>query len=232
MSERGPVSASAGERPEPGLGPLLGAGVLAAGLYLSPRIVPALFPLALVSPLPLAVVRLRSGGGFAALATTLAAALIAAALTLGPAAAYLLVLAAPALLMAESLARGRGLLRGCGWAFALLVAETAVGLLVAGGTLAERMLAPLDHLRSETFLNELKAGAVPADRLTAWTEQVGTLYDAMAVVFPAVYVIGGALLVLANAALLRFYLMRRDPGWLEDGEFERVRWPLPRRPTA
>jgi uncharacterized protein YybS (DUF2232 family) len=33
-------------------------------------------------------------------------------------------------------------------------------------------------------------------------------------------------LVIANAALLRLYLSRRDPGWLEDGEFERVRWPL------
>ena len=29
-----------------------------------------------------------------------------------------------------------------------------------------------------------------------------------------------------NAAMLRLYLLRRDPGWLEDGEFERVRWPL------
>ena len=31
-------------------------------------------------------------------------------------------------------------------------------------------------------------------------------------------------MVLANAALLRFYLARRDPGWLEGGEFERIRW--------
>ena len=36
----------------------------------------------------------------------------------------------------------------------------------------------------------------------------------------------GLLVVLANAALLRSYLARRDPGWLEGGEFERVRWPL------
>ena len=33
-------------------------------------------------------------------------------------------------------------------------------------------------------------------------------------------------MVLANAALLRFYLARRDPGWLDGGEFERMRWPL------
>jgi hypothetical protein len=36
----------------------------------------------------------------------------------------------------------------------------------------------------------------------------------------------GAAVVLANAAVLRGYLARRDPGWLESGEFERVRWPL------
>ncbi len=43
---------------------------------------------------------------------------------------------------------------------------------------------------------------------------------------PPRWVIGAAVLVAANAALLRLYLLRRDPGWLEDGEFERVRWPL------
>ncbi len=228
MSERGPVSAPApaGDRTEPGLGSLLGAGVFAAGLFLAPRFAPALLPLAIVSPLPLALQRLHRGGGSTTLATVLAAALIGAVLSPGPAVWYLAVVVAPALLIAEALARGRGLLRGCGWAFALLVAETAVALFFAGAALAERILAPLEHLRSEAFLAELKASGVPPARLTAWAEQVGTLHDAMAVVFPAAYVIAGALLVLANAALLRFYLARRDPGWLEDGEFERVRWPL------
>ena len=36
----------------------------------------------------------------------------------------------------------------------------------------------------------------------------------------------GALTVLGNAWLLRLYLARRDPGWLEGGEFEGMRWPL------
>ena len=228
MSERGPVSAPApaGDKAEPRLGSLLGAGVVAAGLYLAPHFAPALLPLAIVSPLPLALQRLGSGSGSAALATVLAAALVGAVLSPGPAAWYLAVLVAPALLIAESLARGRGILRGCGWAFALLVTEISAALFFASGALAERILAPLEHLRSEEFLNELKTGGVPAERVTVWTEQVGTLHDAMAVVFPAAFVIAGALLVLANAALLRFYLLRRDPGWLEDGEFERVRWPL------
>ena len=56
---------------------------------------------------------------------------------------------------------------------------------------------------------------------------MATLHDALAVVYPAFWVIAAAVLVVVNAALLRLYLLRRDPGWLEDGEFERVRFPLP-----
>ena len=202
MSERGPVSAPApaGDKAEPRLGSLLGAGVVAAALYLAPHFAPALLPLAIVSPLPLALQRLGSGSGSAALATVLAAALVGAVLSPGPAAWYLVVLVAPALLIAESLARGRGILRGCGWAFALLVTEISAALFFASGALAERILAPLEHLRSEAFLNELRTGGVPAERVTLWTEQVGTLHDAMAVVFPAAFVIAGALLVLALPA--------------------------------
>jgi Predicted membrane protein (DUF2232) len=56
--------------------------------------------------------------------------------------------------------------------------------------------------------------------------QAGVYRDAMEVVYPAALVIMAALVVLANAALLRYYLARRDPGWLEGGEFEGIRWPL------
>jgi hypothetical protein len=228
MTDRGSVSApvGTGDGAEPRLGSLLGAGVVAAGLFVAPRFAPSLFLLALLSPLPLMVQRLRGGGGSTVLATVLAAALVGALLAPGPAAWFLAVVAAPALLIAESLARGRGLVRGCGWAFALVVTEIAVALLLQGGLLAEQVLAPLEHLRSDEFLGELRAGGVPPEQVTAWAEQVGSLGEALAIVFPAVYVIGGALMVLANAALLRLYLARRDPGWLEDGEFERVRWPL------
>jgi hypothetical protein len=228
MSERGPVSTpvAAGDEAEPRLGALLGAGALAAGLFVAPRFAPVVLPLGLVSPLPLMLQRLRGGGGSTVLATVLAAALIGALLEPGAALWFLVVLAAPALLIAEALARGRGLLRGCGWAFALLVAEIAAGLLFASEPLAEQVLAPLEQLRSDTFLNDLRTGGVPPEQVTAWAEQVGTLRAALSIVFPAIYLIGGTLVLLANAALLRLYLLRRDPGWLEDGEFERVRWHL------
>jgi uncharacterized protein YybS (DUF2232 family) len=204
----------------------VGAGALSALLFGSAGLVPALAPLSIVSPLPLAVQRLRGGAASTWLAAALAAALVAAAGVPAAAAFYLVALAGPGVLLGESLARGRGLLRGCGWAFALLVAEVVTGLAVAPQKMAEWFLAPVDHLRSAAFLAELKSSGMTPERISEFTEQVGMLRDALAVVFPGAWVIGAAVLVAANAALLRFYLLRRDPGWLADGEFEGVRFSL------
>jgi uncharacterized protein YybS (DUF2232 family) len=228
MDERGPVPSPlrAGDGAEPRLGSLLGAGVAAAGLFATPQFAPILAPLALVSPLPLVLQRLAGGAGAALLATMLAASLVGAIVAPVPAAVFLVVLAAPALLLGESLARGRGLLRGCGWAFALLVVETAVALAFFSGAMAERVLTPLDYWTSDAFLQGLRSEGMSPESVTLLTQQLTELRSAVAIVFPAVYVIGSAVLVMANAGLLRLYLSRRDPGWLEDGEFERVRWPL------
>ena len=226
MTERGPVSAGTVSRAEPRLGGVVGAGALSALLFGSAGILPALAPLSLVSPVPLAVQRLRGGAAGAWLAAALAAALVAAAAAPAAAGFYLLALAVPGLLLGESLARGRGLLRGCAWAFGALVAEIAAGLAFVPQAMAELFLAPIDQLRSEAFLAELAKGGLPPERIAEFTEQVGALRDALAVVFPGAWVIGAAVLVAANAAFVRLYLLRRDPGWLEDGEFERVRWPL------
>lgn len=226
MTQRGPVSAGTGAEAQPRLGGLLGAGALSALLFGSAGILPALAPLSFVSPLPLAVQRLRGGTAGAWLAAALAAALVTVSGAPPAGGFYLLVLAVPGLLLGESLARGRGLLRGCAWAFGALVAEIAAGLAFAPQAMAERFLAPIEALRSEAFLSQLKAGGLPPDQIAEFTEQVGALREALAVVFPGVWVIGAAVLVAANAGVLRLYLLRRDPGWLEDGEFERVRWPL------
>ena len=224
MALRGPLSAGAGA--EPRLGGLVAAGALSALLFGAGGFVPALFPLALLSPVPLAVQRLRSGAASAWLAAVLAAALVAASTALPASGFYLVAVAMPGLLLGESLARGRGLLRGCAWAFGLLFAEIGAGLAFAPKAMAERFLAPVEHLRSPAFLGELEAGGLAPDQISDFTEQVGSLHSALAVVFPAAWVIGAAVLVAANAAALRLYLLRRDPGWLEEGEFERVRWPL------
>lgn len=226
MTERGPVSAGTGAGAEPRLGELVGAGALSAALFGSAAIAPALFPLSLVSPLPLAVLRLRGGAAGAWLAALLAAALVAASSSLPAGGLYLVVLAGPGLLLGESLARGRGLLRGCGWAFATLVAEISAGLAFASEAMERLVLAPIEHLRSEAFLAELKAGGLTPEQVSEFTELAGAWRDGLAVVYPGFLVIVAAAVVAANAGLLRLYLLRRDPGWLEDGEFERARWPL------
>jgi len=179
-----------------------------------------------VAPFPLLVVRLRSGLAAATLATLLAAAMLAAIFSPGHALMFLAVWAVPVGFIGEALARGRGLRKGCGWAFGALAAEILVALFFASPVLESRALRPFDHLRSATFLEEMRAGGMPAEQIELWTEQVGSMRAVMAVVYPAAYIILAALVVLANAVLLRWYLARRDPGWLEGGEFEGLRWPL------
>lgn len=235
MAEQGPMAApahagtgrpQAGASPEPRLGGVLGAGVASAALFAAWLVVPLLFLLATVSPFPLILQRLRGGLSGALLSAALGAALLAAVFAPGQAVDFVLMLVAPGLLMGEALARGRGLLRGCAWAFLLLSAEIALALLTASGRMSENFLQPLDQIRSPEFVEGLKASGLPPEKVTDWTDQVRWWRDVLAVVFPAVYIIGGGLVVLVNGALVRLYLARRDPGWLEDGEFERVRFPL------
>jgi uncharacterized protein YybS (DUF2232 family) len=226
MGDRGPVPVGTGSAVQPRLGGLVGAGALAAVLFGLAAFVPALAPLSIVSPLPIAIQRLRGGAAGAWLAAVLAAALVAAAEAPGPALVFLLALALPGLLLGEALARGRGLLRGCSWAFGLLVLEVAFALLFAGDAIARQTLAPLEQLSSQAVLAQLRTNGMTEEALTAFNELVKWWHDVLAVVFPAVWIIGAALVVIANAGLLRFYLLRSDPGWLEDGEFERVRFPL------
>jgi uncharacterized protein YybS (DUF2232 family) len=68
--------------------------------------------------------------------------------------------------------------------------------------------------------------SMPPEQVDAFVEQAATAYEAMLVIYPAAYIIGAAIVVLLNASLLRLYLRRRDPGWLDAGEFESVRWPF------
>jgi uncharacterized protein YybS (DUF2232 family) len=221
-----PASASAHERREPGADSVLGAALGSAALFATRLLLPLLFPLAIVSPFPLLVLRLRGGLGTALAAGAASAALLAAAFSPGTGLVYLLFLAVPAVIMVDTMARGRGLLRGCAWAFALVALELAAALLFANERMSAVMLDPFEYYRSPQFMDEVRGAGVPAEQVEAWSEQFAVLSRVMSVVYPAAYLIMGALTVLANATLLRLYLARRDPAWLEGNEFERVRWPF------
>jgi hypothetical protein len=216
-------AARVGERQEPRTG-VLGAALFSALLYGVALKLPLLVPFLVVSPFPLLVVRLRTGLPAAAAATAFAAALLGILYSPARSLGYLLLIV-PILLISEAMARGRGILRGCGWAFGVLVVQVGIMLVFANPRMEEIALGPLEYLRSPGFLAEMRA-STPPDQVDSWVERVTATHNAMQLVYPASFVIMAALLVLANAAMLRGYLVRRDPGWLDGGEFERVRWPF------
>jgi Predicted membrane protein (DUF2232) len=220
-----PVSAPARERPDPRTSGVLGAAVLSTVVF-SAIAVPFLGLLAVVAPFPIIVLRVRGSLGTALLATLLAAGAIGAVFTPGLAVGYLSLLAVPGLLMGEAMARGRGLRKGCAWAFALLAVQIGAALLFAGPELAARVIEPIDAYRSPEFQAEMRSSGLPPERVEDLSQQFLWLREVLQVVYPAAYVIFGGVIVLANAGLLGGYLARRDPGWLDGGEFEEIRWPL------
>jgi hypothetical protein len=205
---------------------LLPAALASALLFGLPLLVPPLSLLAAGSALPVAVLRVRAGRSAGLLGAGLAGAVVAATLSPGAGLAFLLLLAAPALLIADSAARGAGLLRGSGHAFLWLTLPLAAALIEDGPGLAERMLRPLELYSSPEFLDSLRASGLPAERVDEWAEQFASLRGALAVVYPAVLMIVAGLLVLGNAAVLRVLLARRAPEALGAPEFERLRWPV------
>jgi len=218
------LTARVRERPEPRTGGVLGAALFSALMFGSSVRLPLLVPFALIAPFPLLVVRLRHGMVPAALATVSAAALLGSLVGGWPGLIYFM-LVAPVLLIGESMARGRGMLRGCGWAFAVLALLISAFLVFANDDMRAIALASFEHSRSPEFLEGMRA-SMPPEQVDAFVEQVTTAYDAMVVVYPAAYIIFVAVIVLLNSSLLRLYLRRRDPGWLDAGEFEGVRWPF------
>jgi hypothetical protein len=216
-------AAHVGERQEPRTG-VLGAALFSALLYGMALKLPLLVPFLVVSPLPLLVVRLRAGLAAAASACAFAAALMGIVFSPARSLGYLLLIV-PVLLISEALARGRGILRGCGWAFGVLVVQVALMLVFAHSQMEQVALGPFEYFRSPAFLSDM-AATTPPDQIASWVDRVNAMHSAMQLVYPASYIIMAALIVLANAAMLRGYLVRRDPGWLDGGEFERVRWPF------
>lgn len=218
-------SATARERPQPRVAGGLWLALASAALFGAGLASAGLLPLAVLAPLPVSLLRLRTNPAVAVSAVLLAAALVGASFGPGHAVVFALFLAAPGLLIGEALVRGRGLVRGCGWAFGLWILLAGGVLLVDHQALARAALALFEYDKAP-FLGDLKKMGLSAEDAEAMVEQVALLRRVVAVVYPALFVIGGGLLVVLNGALLKAYLVRRDPGWLEGGEFEGLRWPF------
>jgi MFS family permease len=214
------------DRPDTRLSGVIGAGVGSAALFSVALVAPLLGFVSIVSPFPLIVQRLRGGVGAAVLAALVAGALLAGFFSAGLAVAFSIVLILPGLIIGDVLARGRGLPRGCAWAFVWLASLVTLALLLAGPQMAARLVEPFEQYRSPQFLEEMRSSGLPAERVDDWAEQFSSWQRMLAIVYPAAYLIMAGVIVLANAALLRAYLAWKDPGWLEGGEFEGIRWPF------
>ena len=198
-------------------------------LFGVPLFLPLLFPTAARLSVPAA----RSSACGAVLGAAVLASVarrgrsLAAAFSPGHAAVFLLLLVLPGLLIAEALARGRGLLRGCGWAFVLVSLQISARARRSGasrwrGASSRRSRSSLARVPGRA---EGERPPSRADRRLERADDGPPRRDGRRLPRRSTSSLGG-LVVLANAALLRFYLARRDPGWLEGGEFERIRWSL------
>jgi hypothetical protein len=219
------ASSEAAARTDPAGRALFAAG-FSALLYTAPLMLPLLFPLIAIAAFPLIVQRLRGTSATALGATLAAAALIAIVVSPNHALWYALMFALPGLVLGEAMARGRGLRRATGWAVLVMGVQCCLVLLFAHDWVARLALSGFDLMKSPQWVDGLRGAGVPPETIDAWVEQTAQTRSVMEVLYPSVFVILGAAMVLANAWLLRTYLARRDPGWLEGGEFEGLRWPL------
>jgi hypothetical protein len=212
-------------RHEP-VGPALLAAACGALLYAAALLVPFLALLNVAAAFPFAVQRLRGGAGSAVLAALAAAAVLAISFPPGHALVFLVMRAVPGLVMGEAMARGRGLRRATAWTLLLVALQSAAILVFTGDSIGTLMLGKWDEIWSPAAVQRLRdLGGLP-EQVTEWEAWAAWMRAILEVVYPSLFLIFNAIMVLGNAWLLRAYLARRDPGWLEGSEFEGMRWPL------
>jgi uncharacterized protein YybS (DUF2232 family) len=217
-------SASIGTRPadpQSSMAPLW-AGLLSAALLAALQAPPVLRPVAALAPVPLMLQRLRGGPGSTVLGAILAIASVGVVFPGWTTPVVGLGLLLPGLLMVEALARGRGFLRGCAWAFVASTVAVSIWLLALG----PRMEIVLQELLQLTPQALAQFRAQAGEGLDEYVDQAVSWQQALAVIYPGVWFVLGGLSVVLNAVLLRAWLLRHDPGWLERGEFERLRLPV------
>ena len=116
----------------------MGAAALAAAIFSVIMIFPKVGLISVFSASPVAVQRLRGAthGWVALLGAT---ALIGSIFEFGSALLFVFALGIPGFLIGDAMARGRGLRRGCLWAFLFLSVQVTLGLALYGSEMAASM---------------------------------------------------------------------------------------------
>jgi hypothetical protein len=186
--------------------------------------------LGLVCPFPLVIQRLR--GALPAILTLLAALLLIGALfkdsesAAGYVFGYAVFFAAPAWLIGEAMVRGHGLRRGCVWAFLLVAVEFGIILLLQGPGFGEELRRQVVASYSAPDASAGMPSFLRVEGADSFADQIKSMADTLVIVYPALFLVFGGAVVVLNGAAVRFYLARRDPAWLDGGEFEGLRWPF------
>jgi len=129
--------------------------------------------------------------------------------------------------MGETLASQRGILAAAFRGGALLGLEICLGLVLAGPEMAAQLTEPLRHYQSEEFLTDMRQErGLPEEQVVELQEQFATMEGALAVVYPAAWLLLAWTFTLLLAAMLRLWLARRGPRWLEGPGFEDLRLPI------
>ena len=199
------------------------AAVLAAALFAAPQFMPFAVLLAFVAGAPLALERIRVGFTSTALAAAMATALVGAVLGPSHAVVFLFFQAAPAMLIGESVARGRGLRLGSIWAFWLLFGEIACLLIAMGSAVPASLTETFARMGTPEAL--ARSGMSP-ENIQVLAEQWKAAAQIATVIYPAAAVVFACLVVLAQASIVRFFVARHQPALLEGESFETLRLPF------
>jgi len=184
------VSASANTRAtsDPGALAVAGMAAFCALLFSAALVEPRLLGLvASVAPFPLIALRVRGSLPPALLAAVLAAAFVGVLFSPGHALGFLVVLAVPGLVLGDAMARGRGLVRACTWAFLLLAAQIGAALFFDGSNMANMVIRPIDYYTSAQSLEEMRSSGLPPDTVEQIARQFGIIRDALTVVYHSVF---------------------------------------------
>jgi hypothetical protein len=106
------------------------------------------------------------------------------------------------------------------------VVETLGALVVLGPRLATPFLSFLARMHAPETTELLRQRGLAPESIAAVVAQISVGEEVVRLIYPALWVVAGGLLILLNAWLVRIYLARRVPGWIDEFGFERLSWPL------
>jgi hypothetical protein len=205
-----------------------GAGLLAASLFLMPRLAMVVPPLALpftiigfLAALPLIAVRIRGRFFNAFLASLLAFVIIYAADSLTGAVSFLLLFAGWAIFAGEVMARRHSVIAGCGAGLAVFAAEALAIVTLEG---SEAVKAALTTAQAQASFDQWATQAALGKEEAAAT--IERVRSGIVALYPSLSVVSAASIVALNAVAIGRVIDTLKPRGFQRHELLGLRWPI------